>query len=136
MLALTVFCTSTLGQNTEPRVDAPSNQALLDRLLRLSNPQATSTVTFGVVPDTLPITFNPAVQVQATVRSVYPSGMPSYRIYAVSSGNLETARQALAADLLANGWQPIPQTPVRGFRPTEGAAYTGFFREGKCTHWS
>ena len=132
LLALTALGTSTLAQSAVPQSPVQANQqALLERLLRMNNPQAANVVTLGAVPDTLPITFNPAVQIQATVRSVYPGGTPNYRVLAVSSGDLETARQALATDLLATGWQPIPQTPVRGFRPTEGAAYTGFFWEGR-----
>ena len=45
--------TSILAWSADPRVNAPANQALLERLLRLNSPQAMSTVTFGAVPDTL-----------------------------------------------------------------------------------
>ncbi|WP_424951891.1 hypothetical protein [Deinococcus sp.] len=116
----------TLTQTT------PSDQqALIDRLLRVNNPQGSNTVTFGALPETLPLTLSSGVRVQATVRSVGLGGTPSYRIFAVGTGTLEAARRSLLGDLQASDWQPIPILPVRGFQASDGALNSTFFREGQ-----
>ncbi len=121
-----------LAQNSDTSSPTPPDQqALIERLLRVNNPSGSNTVTFGGLPSTLPLTFSPDVQVQATVRSVGIGGVPSYRIFAVSNGTLDAARQALLGDLQASGWQTIPIIPVRGFQTTGGSLNNTFFRAGK-----
>ena len=127
---------TTPGQSVTPpgagvsSTDAAAQSALLDRLLRQNGgPQVTSTVTLGAIPAALPITLHAPIQVQATVRTTYPT-TASYRIYAVSSGDLDEVRRGLAADMTASGWLPQPQPPQIGFRPTQGNTYSNFYRDG------
>lgn len=129
-LAQTVPAAPTLTLS-DPAPTPEQAQKLAERLL-LSNfgPGSQAEVTYGL-PAALPLKLSAPFEVAATVRAKYPGNSnPFYRVFASAPLGASAARDALQAQLTAQGWKLQQSGQPIGFEGNYQPNFLNFYREG------
>lgn len=116
-----------------PAPAAGQSAQLVERLLRsMTGPSGDAQVTYGAVPDTLPLRLASPLEVLASIRTSQQGGSYVYwRVLAGSPLPADETRAALQKSLEAGGWKPQPQysQPI-GFVTNQTPRNQGYYREG------
>ena len=114
-----------------PAPTAEQAQKLAERLL-LGNfgPNSQAEVTYGL-PAALPLKLGAPFEVTGTVRMKYPGNSnPFYRVFVGAPLSASAARDALQAQLTAQGWKVQQSGQPLGFEGNYQPNYLNLYREG------